>query len=273
MNEIDTAIIPTTLSKLKWLRITLRGLYFQKDVRIEKIHIVVDLKIWDSKTPVEDVEKIIPGGFKFQVDILNPPIKTKRSHQAVNKAIKSINESGNKRVLVMDDDYWFRRTDDLAKLIEKSMPGVFVTPCAFDEVSIDEKSNWLQEPVVERGIIRYFANTDPKTKRIVCDMSERGQHPMCGHPKVFFTEDFMTENGFDVPSFQHYWWCDTDMYYRLKKRFEFVHVPIETWHMDHPRYHPQMFQKPNARRFLERHQAIGEILGPHLEAANNQLME
>ena len=273
MHEIKTAIIPTTLSKLEWLRVTLRGLKLQEGVQIEKVYLVVDLKSWDSKTPVRDVQEILPEGLNIGVEILRPPIKTKRSHQAVNKAIKAINDLGNERVLVMDDDYWFRRTDDLARLLEHSRPRVFVTPQAFDEVSLEEKDHWLPEPTAEGIEIRYFTHANPDAKRVVCDLSERGQHPMCGHPKVFFTEDFMAEKGFDVPAFQHYWWCDTDMYYRLKKRFEFVQVPIETWHMDHPRYHSQMFQKPNARRFLERHQAIGEIAGPHLEAANNQLME
>lgn len=272
MHVIQTAIIPTTMSKLSWLRVTLRGLALQENVKIEKIRLVVDLKPWDSKTPDEDIRAIIPDIFDIDVDFMKPPMKPKRSHQAVNNAISTINEIENQCVMVMDDDYWLRRTDVLEKLMDQSKPGVFVTPASFDEVDVNNRDYCLDEPISKNMKIYYFDREVQSTK-VFCDLSKRGQHPMCGHPKVFFTDDFMKEKGFDVPHFQHYWWCDTDMYYRLKKHFEFIQVPVETWHMNHPRYHPQMFQKPNARRFLEKHQAVGEIAEPHLDALNNQLME
>lgn len=274
---IQTTIIPTTMDKLPWLKITLQSLALQEGVEIGKVILAFDLKPWDSKTPAKDIKTIIATSenvrFEVEVDIMRPPMKTKRSHQVVNKSIQALNEHGNQRVLVMDDDYWFKTRTGLAELLKHSTNGVFVTPAFFDEVEVEEKKNWLPDPVLEDKEIRYFSHTNPKTYRVACDLSERGQHPMCGHPKIFFTKDFMLEGGFDVLGFQHYWWCDTDLYYRLKKHFEFIQTPVETWHMNHPRYNPQMFQRPNARRFLQKHQAIGEIAKPHLDALNNQLME
>lgn len=265
-------IIPTTNGKAEWLKRTLVGLSLQENVEIESVLLVVDQKPWDKEDVISKEGGIVPTNMPVDIQVLRPPMKIKRQHQGVNKAMERIHLEGNQRVLLMDDDYWLRTRDLLAQMLERSEEGVFVTPESFDEADESGKEHWLPEPIVEGDEIRYFAQEIP-SKRIVCDLSERGQNPMCGHPKVFFTGDFMAEGGFDVPAFQHYWWCDTDMYYRLKKRFRFVHVPVPAWHMNHPRYHPQMFQKPNARRFLERHQAIGEIAEPHLEAANNQLME
>ena len=265
-------IIPSTNGKIEWLGRTLRGLLLQEGVEIDGVLVVVDQKPWDKDGVLAAFENVVPANMPVEIDLLRPPMKPKRSHQAVNQAIAKIHATGNQRVLVMDDDYWMRTTDVLARLSEHSREGVFVTPDNFDEVDESEKKHWLPNPIAEGIEIRYFSQAI-LTKRIVCDLSERGQHPMCGHPKMFFTGDFLAEEGYDVPAFQHNWWCDTDMYYRLKRRFQFVQVPVSTWHMNHPRYHPQMFQKPNARRFLERHQAIGEIAEPHLEAAHNQLME
>jgi hypothetical protein len=276
MQTIGTIVIPTTTEKFPWLKTTLRGLALQEGVLIKRVVLVVDLKPWDSKDSIKGIEEITHAdediAFEVDVDVMRPPMKPKRSHQAVNKAIGSLGKEGNQQILVMDDDYWFKTRSGLAELAKHSTNGVFVSPAFFDEVYVEEKENWLPKPVLEEGNIRYF-HGNPRSDRIVCDLSERGQHPMCGHPKIFFIEDFMCEKGFDTTNFQHYWWCDTDMYYRLKKRFDFVQVPVETWHMNHPRYHPQMFQKPNAARFLEQHRAIGEISKTHLDALYNQLVE
>jgi len=265
-------IIPSTSSKTEWLKRTLRGLLLQSGVEIDSVLLVIDQKPWDKSGILEAIKGVLSDGLRVEIDLLHPPMKPKRSHHAVNQAIAKIHKDGNQRVLVMDDDYWMRTPGVLAKLVDQSREGIFVTPDCFDEADESGKEYWLPEPIAEGNEIRYFSQ-EVLSKRVVCDLSERGQHPMCGHPKIFFTGDFLAEKGYDVPAFQHYWWCDTDMYYRLKKRFQFIQVPVSTWHMNHPRYNPQMFQKPNARRFLERHQAIGEIAEPHLEAANNQLME
>lgn len=254
-------VIPTTPSKIDWFRKTAQGLFMQ-DIPIHLI-VVVDLKPWDKfdENYYEVADEVI---------VLEGRSKLKRQHEAINMVLKNLDQ--DEIVILLDDDYLLGCTDFLERMIAICTPGIIVTPSSFDEVEENALSitrDRLCKDPNNHNIITWFDEDVPRIN-LSCVAEKRGQHPMCGHPKAFFPRDFFAVGGLKYDEFPHYWWCDTDLFYRMKEAYEFKHLELPCIHVNHPRYNPSLFAKSNAKRFIDKRNENEKIEPKHLEAAERQ---
>ena len=210
-----TAVITTTLSRYDIVKITLEGLLSQSSPPTS-ILVNVDVKpgsmAWPN-VPVADVR--IQYMFNRSSSLL------KRQHELSDQALCMLPEETV--VLLMDDDYTSPSTNAMSHLLSFQAQGFdFVFP---ERVSLSESR-----------IINVIGD-------------ECGHHPWCGHPKIFTIKTYLSLGGLDWPSFPHYGWCDTDIWYKFKKaglKFHAVSCELSPWTTT------QDVQKPAYSAFLER---------------------
>lgn len=208
-----------------------------QDRQPEEILIGIDRKPWDFGNKID-----LPPSCTAKEFL--PPKAFKRQHEIVNTLVGNL--SGP--VVIMDDDYWFMSTRCMSKMLELFCEKSMVVP----RTALHADTGTLfDEPVVEGQTIAYGSQLDGRTLTVVDD--GHGHNPFAGHPKLILAEDFNTLGGFDFKSFPHYWWCDTDIWYRSRSVINVVEADIPVVHFHHPRYKQEMFQQQNSRTFLMRH--------------------
>jgi hypothetical protein len=248
------AIIPTIYDKIPWLARTLKGIALQT-AKPDRVEVMVDVKPWDPQVWApglddDSFKAIVPDGLDVHFSMVGPPLETKRQHAMINDAVQATDAD---TIIIMDDDYWMTEVDCFAKLVAEVTDGRIAIPESILEVTQSSVGSWLAQPLIHKdGTIRYFSRV-PEAAIVQTCHSRRGQNVMCGHPKIMSRNDFIAVGGFDTKSFRHYWWCDTDMYYRLRQRAAFVVKPMMIYHVDHGRRSPKMFEKENAMAFLAKH--------------------
>lgn len=249
-------IIPTTLSKIRWLETTLLGISLQTIVP-DVVMIGVDVKPWDDEFLLERTY-----GLNVAVSFSDGRSPIKRQHSIINDLASKI-PSGEK-IMIMDDDYLLldtaciERLDSACRTGAVSAPSVFFN-CAGHDLPADAE--------VVDGTIRY-------NKCVIGDSCSfqgnvHGMHQMCGVPKMFMSEDWKRCGGFDAKTFRHYWFADTDLLYRVRKSIIISEVDCPSAHVSHPRYKMEAFAKANAQRFIDRYDWTGDE--EHLRLARHVL--
>jgi hypothetical protein len=157
-------------------------------------------------------------------------------------------ESLSGPIVIMDDDYWLMSTQCMTQALELLREKSMVIP---HMVFHADNGFPFSNPVIDGQTIVYGSQFSGRNLETIDD--GHGHNPFAGHPKLMLAEDFNELGGFDFKSFPHYWWCDTDLWYRSRNVIDIVEVDIPVMHFRHPKYKNEMFQQQNSRTFLERH--------------------
>lgn len=242
------AVIPTALPKEDWLNRTIFGLMHQT-CPPSKIFVGYDIKPHDDFfLPLQEYSEIVvTKQYKFDNE-------WKHQHEIVNRMVEELTDPED-IVLIMDDDYWIQDVRGMENLLDayQSESLAFVTHYQSVDGYMPSVSPW-----VSGDHIFYFNDPKDRNWNESSTLEKDCYHiPLCGHPKVIMSKDFMSVGGFDYLKYRHYWYCDVDLYLKIKAQFKIIEVDTrgtsQPIHLNHPRHKVFTFTAENYRIFKEDH--------------------